>query len=606
MQADPYGMGTIPLTPCSESEQSRPKNLPQKQLCRFDGLAIISLVLRRKVCVEESGPLSMNASEVFVKALKREGVEYIFGVPGEENIDLLEAIRKSGIRFVLTRHEQGAGFMADVYGRLTGKAGVCLSTIGPGACNLVTPVADAFLDRSPLVAITGQADTMRMHKESHQFVDVVSMLRPITKWNTSITRADMTAEAVRKAFKLAEAEKPGATHLEFPEDVAVETCRRPEFFEVRKVRRPAADYKAVDRAMELILKAKRPLILAGNGAIRKRATKQLRIFLEKTGLAVCNTFMGKGVAGFQYQRNLFTIGLQSRDHVVCAIEEADLVISVGYDLVEYSPRFWNPDGGKTIIHIDFEPAEVDYSYRPEVELVGDIAGSLWALNELIDDSIDRKKGDFALKHRKLILKDMNAHKNSTSFPLKPQKILHDVRSVLADEDILISDVGAHKMWIARNYTVREPNSCLISNGFASMGFALPGGIAARLVHPDRRVLTISGDAGLMMNIQELETAVRLGTPTVNMVWSDGTLGLIEWKQKSRYGHAFGTRFENPDWQALARSFGARGISVKRGDDLRSVLTRAFKYKTPVIIDVPVDYSENVKLTKRLGATVCPV
>lgn len=326
----------------------------------------------------------MNASELFVKALENEGVQFIFGVPGEENIDFLEAVRKSKIKFILTCHEQGAGFMADVYGRLSGKAGVCLSTIGPGATNLITPIADAFLDRSPLVAITGQADTLRMHKESHQFIDVVAMLRPIVKWNSSISSPDMVAEAVRKAFKLAEAEKPGSTHIEFPEDVAQEECHNKTLMEVRKVRRPSPDYKAVDQAFDLIKRGKKPLVLAGNGAIRKRATKQLRHFLEKTNFAVCNTFMGKGAAGYEYENNLYTIGLQSRDHVTCAFEEADLIIVVGYDLVEYSPSFWNPNGDKKIIHIDFTPAEVDYHYKPDVELVADVAGSLWELNERID------------------------------------------------------------------------------------------------------------------------------------------------------------------------------------------------------------------------------
>lgn len=548
----------------------------------------------------------MNASELFVKALENEGVQFVFGVPGEENIDFLEAVRKSNINFILTRHEQGAGFMADVYGRLSGKAGVCLSTIGPGATNLITPIADAFLDRSPLVAITGQADTLRMHKESHQFIDVVAMLRPIVKWNTSISHPDMVAEAVRKAFKLAEAEKPGSTHIEFPEDVADEECPNGSLLEARKVRRPSPDYKAVDQAFELIKKAKKPLILAGNGAIRKRATKQLRILLEKTNFAVCNTFMGKGAAGHEYENNLYTIGLQSRDHVTCAFEEADLIIVVGYDLVEYSPSFWNPDGDKKIIHIDFTPAEVDSHYKPSVELVGDVAGSLWELNERIDDRFDRSRGSYAQKFRKEILDDINQHNDSTSFPLKPQKILYDVRQVLADDDIVISDVGAHKIWIARNYIVHEPNTCIISNGFASMGIAVPGGIAAKLLYPDKKILTISGDAGFMMNVQELETAVRLKANTVNMIWSDGTLGLIEWKQENKFGQAFGTRFDNPDWIKLAESMGAVGMELKEGVSLPALLNKAFACDRPVILNVPVDYTENIKLTERLGALVCPV
>lgn len=547
----------------------------------------------------------MNASEVFVQALEREGVERIFGLPGEENIDFLEALRKSSIDFVLTRHEQGAGFMADIQGRLTGKAGVCLATIGPGATNLITPVADAYLDRSPLVAITGQADTLRMHKESHQYIDIVSMFRPITKWNTSISHPDMITEAVRKAFKVAESEKPGATHLEFPENIAEQPCLNPEFFDVRKVRRPGPDHKAIKEALQLIKKAKKPLVLAGNGAVRKRATKQLRLFLDKTGIPVCNSFMGKGAAGIKYKRNLYTIGLQTRDHVTCAIEESDLIITVGYDIVEYSPRFWNTEGNKTIIHIDFQPAEVDTWYRPAVEVVGDIAGSLWELNRQIDEKFDKSCGEYAAKHRKLILDDIHEYDDSSAFPFKPQKILHDIRQVLGDDDILISDVGAHKMWIARMYLVHAPNTCLLSNGFATMGIAVPGGIGAKLTCPERNVLTISGDGGFLMNAQELETAVRLGTPTVNMIWTDGTFGLIEWKQRTRFGHAFGTEFGNPDWVKMAESFGAVGIKVNAGDDLQEVLRSAFKMNRPVVIDCPVDYSENVKLTERLGKLVCP-
>lgn len=545
----------------------------------------------------------MKASKVFVKALENEGVKYIFGIPGEENIDFMEELRKSSIKFILTRHEQGAGFMADVYGRLTGKAGVCLATLGPGATNLVTPVADANLDRAPLVAITGQADTLRMHKESHQYIDIVSMFKPITKWNTSIGRPEYITEAVRKAFKVAEAEKPGATHLELPEDVAEENCKDPQFLDVRKVRRPAPDYKAVNMALELIRNAKRPIVIAGNGAIRKRATKQLRLFLEKTQFAVCNTFMAKGAASHGYKHNLLTVGLQSKDYVAVAISEADLVICVGYDIVEYAPQFWNPKGNKKIIHIDFEQGEVDHWFHPAVEMVGDIASSLWELNQLIDDSFSKETAKFAAKHRKNILKDQSQHNNSKSFPVKPQKILHDIRQVMNDEDILISDVGAHKMWISRMFQATEPNTCLIANGFASMGIALPGGIAAKIIYPKRNVVTISGDGGFLMNVQELETAVRLKTPTINIVWTDGTFGLIEWKQKNKYGHAFGTKFTNPDWVKMARTFGADGYKVKKGDNIQEVLKKAFKSKVPMVIDIPVDYSENVKLSKRLGKLV---
>ncbi len=549
----------------------------------------------------------MNASELFVKALENEGVRYIFGVPGEENIDFLEAVRKSDqLEFVLTRHEQGAGFMADVHGRLTGKAAVCLATIGPGATNLMTPVADAYLDRAPLVALTGQAELSRMHKESHQYIDVVKMFEPVTKWNTQITSPEMLAEAVRKAFKVAEAEKPGSTHLELPEDVAQSPATSERLFEVNRVRRPTGDHKAVTMAIDLLAKAKRPLVIAGNGAIRKRATAQLRRFLDLTGIPCCNTFMGKGAAGIRYAHNLYTIGLQSRDHVTCAIEEADLIVTVGYDIVEYAPKFWNPDGSKTVVHLDFLEAEVDQYYNPAVEVVGDLAGTLWEINERIGDLPETDRGSWALKHRERILADIHEHDDSTAYPFKPQKILHEIRSVLDAEDILISDVGAHKMWIARMYLVYHPNTCLISNGFATMGIAVPGGIAAKLIYPERKVMTISGDGGFMMNAQELETAVRLGTNTVNLIWTDGTFGLIEWHQQKKFGQAFGTRFSNPDWIEFARSHGAVGLKVEPGQSLRETLREAFTYDKPVVIDCPVDYSENIKLTERLGQLVCPI
>ena len=548
----------------------------------------------------------MNASELFVNCLKNEGVEYIFGLPGEENIAFLEAVRQSDIKFIVTRHEQTAAFMADVWGRLTGRAGVCLATIGPGATNLVTPIADAYLDRSPLVAITGQASTQRMHKESHQYINIVSMLHPITKWNTQLSRPEIISESVRKAFKIAETEKPGATHLEFPEDVAqmeaLDSCLPLSKF---KVRRPAADYKAITQAVDLIKAAKKPLILCGNGAIRKRASKQLKLFLDKVKIAVTNTFMAKGAANWDYPYNLLTIGLQSRDHVTCAFEESDLIIAIGYDLVEYSPSFWNKGKDKKVIHIDFTEAEVDEYYRPDVEIVADIAGALWELNQRFNGSTE-DKGSWAAKYRKVIMDDIHEYDNDTEFPAKPQKLVHDIRTVLGDEDILISDVGAHKMWIARMYTTKSPNSCIISNGFASMGISLPGAMAAKLLYPDRKVLAVCGDGGFMMNVQDLETAVRLKLPIVVMIWNDNGYGLIEWKQKNQYGHAFGTSVTNPDFVKLAESFGAIGMRVTKTEDIQDTLRKAFTADRPVIIEVPVDYRENIKLTEKLGKIVCPI
>ncbi len=548
----------------------------------------------------------MKASELFVQCLKNEGVEYIFGLPGEENIVFLEAVRQSDIKFILTRHEQTAAFMADVWGRLTGKAGVCLATIGPGATNLVTPIADAYLDRSPLVAITGQASTDRMHKESHQFIDIVSMLQPITKWNAQMNQPDIIAESVRKAFKLAEAEKPGSTHLELPENIAdmnVKDSCVP--LTTLKVRRPAADYKAIKQAVELIKSAKRPLILCGNGAIRKRASKQLKLFLDKINIAVCNTFMAKGAANSEYDYNLLTIGLQSRDHVSCAFDESDLIIAIGYDLVEYSPSFWNPGRDKKVIHIDFTEAEVDEYYHPEVEIVADIAGTLWELNEQFNGS-EEDKGAWAAKYRKLILDDIHEYDDDNAYPVKPQKLIHDIREVLDDDDILISDVGAHKMWIARMFVTKSPNSCLISNGFASMGIALPGAMAAKLIYPDRKVMAVCGDGGFLMNVQDLETAVRLNLPIVIFVWNDNGYGLIEWKQKNQYGHSFGTEVTNPDFVKLAESFGAVGMRIEKTEDVQDTLKKAFAVNKPVVVEVAVDYSENLKLTEKLGKIVCPI
>ena len=548
----------------------------------------------------------MNASELFVQCLKSEDVKCIFGLPGEENIAFLEALRQSDIKFITTRHEQSAAFMADIWGRLTGKAGVCLATLGPGATNLITAIGDAYLDRSPLVAITGQASMDRMHKESHQYIDIVSMFQPITKWNTTISSPEVIPESVHKAFKLAEAEKPGATHLELPEDVAAADVNGScSAMSRRKIRRPAVDHKAVAQAVEMIKASKKPLILCGNGAIRKRASKQLKLFLEKVRMAVTNTFMGKGAANWNYEYNLMTIGLQSRDHVTCAFEEADLIICIGYDLVEYSPSFWNPERNKKIIHIDFTEAEVDEYYHPEAELVADIAGTLWELNERFS-GVCEDKGAWAAKYHQLILDDINEYNDDTAFPVKPQKIVHEIREIMGDEDIVISDVGAHKLWIARMYIAHSPNSCLISNGLASMGIALPGAIAAKLLYPERKVMAVCGDGGFLMNVQELETAVRLNVPIVVLLWNDNGYGLIEWKQKNQFGHAFGTSITNPDFVKLAESFGAVGMRVEKTEDLPGMLAQAFASDKPVVMEIPVDYGENLKLTKKLGKLVCPL
>ena len=546
----------------------------------------------------------MKASDLFVRCLENEGVEYVFGLPGEENADFLLSLEQSSIRFVLCRHEQAAAFMADVYGRLTGRAGVCLATLGPGAANLVTGVANGNMDRSPLVVITGQADTRRLHKESHQNMDVVSMFEPITKWAAQIINPDSIPEMVRKAFKLAGTEKPGACHLELPEDIAkLEASTSPIPF--HKLRRPAPDEKILDQAMALLEGAEQPVILAGNGAVRKRASNQLRMFAERTGIPVLSTFMGKGAVSWNDPHSLFTVGLQAKDYATCALEEADLVVAVGYDLVEYHPRLWNTGREKKILHIDFLPAEVDEDYRVHVEINADVANALWQLNQRLGDAPPRFDLGRHAGTREAMLAEFHAHDDDTGSPIKPQKVLSDVRRFLDPEDVVLSDVGAHKMWIARCFQCEQPNTCLIPNGFCSMGFALPGAVAAKLVHPDRRVLAIAGDGGALMNIQDLETAKRLGTGIVVMVWEDGGYGLIEWKQEAEFDRHSNLAFDNPDWVALAESFGCRGIRCESAEDLAGCLENAFSVPdVPTLLVLPIDYRENLKLTERLGNIRC--
>ena len=548
----------------------------------------------------------MNAAELFVKCLEAEGVEYIFGVPGEENAHFMMALEDSSIQFVLTRHEQGAAFMADVYGRLTGKAGVCLGTLGPGASNLITGVADANMDRAPMIVITGQADSKRQHKESHQNMDVVAMFKPVTKWATPVINAHNIPEIVRKAFKLAENEKPGACHIELAEDIAdMEITGEP--LRSERLRRPVPDDSVVDRAMALIREAKQPVILAGNGAIRKRSSRQLRAFCDQTGIPVISTFMGKGAVDRRSPHSLFTIGLQAKDLVACAIDASDLVICIGYDLVEYHPRLWNGSGSRKIVHVDFLPAEVDENYHPDVEIVGDLAHTLWMFNQRVEH--EPAKFDVAQHKnvREQMLDDFATHKDdATEGKIRPQKVLWDVREVMRSEDVLLSDVGAHKMWIARYYQCDEPGTCLISNGFCTMGFALPGAMGAKMVHPDRRVLAICGDAGFMMNVQEMETARRLNLPIVAMVWEDHEYGLIAWKQETQFGKHTDLSFGNPDWMKLADAFGWQGHYVSNSVDLKDTLEKAFQSGEPSLVVVPIDYSENAKLTKRLGDIACPI
>jgi acetolactate synthase I/II/III large subunit len=543
----------------------------------------------------------MNTAELLVQCLENEGVEYIFGLPGEENIQLLEAVRNSSIQFVTTRHEQGAAFMADVYGRLTGKAGVCLSTLGPGATNLMTGVADANLDCAPLVAITGQVGTDRMYEGSHQYLDLVSMFAPVTKWSTQIVRPGNTPEIVRKAFRIAQSEKSGAVHIDLPENIAaMEVTGKPILLRPNSMTDPSP--KSIQQAAEVISRADNPLILVGNGVIRAQASKALTQFATELNIPVANTFMGKGVIPYQHPLALWAVGLQQRDYINCGFDRADLVIAVGYDLVEYSPKKWNPEGDIPIVHIAELAAEVDSSYIPEVEVLGDIADALHQI--LLQTNRKGKKVPYALELRDEIRADYERYAEDQEFPIKPQKLIYDLRSVMGKKDIVISDVGAHKMWMARHYHCDHPNTCLISNGFAAMGIAIPGAIAAKTVHPDRKVVAVTGDGGFMMNMQELETATRLGTAFVTLIFNDGGYGLIEWKQNIKFNQSAFVKFNNPDFVKLAESMGLIGYRISAVDELIPTLKTALEQSVPTIIDCPVDYRENMLFTQWAGELNC--
>jgi acetolactate synthase I/II/III large subunit len=537
-----------------------------------------------------------RASDVFVECLEAEGVKHVFGIPGEETLDLNESLADSSVEFVPVRHEQGGAYIADVYGRLTGHAGVCLGTLGPGAMNLVTAVADAFLDRAPLVALTGQADLERMHKESHQYIDVVEVMRPITKWNARLTDAAIIPEVVRKAFKVAESEKPGATHIELPEDVMgseVEAEPLPR----RKPVQPEPAARELLRAADLIRGALNPVALAGNGAVRAGAAPALREFVRATGIPVAETFMGKGLVEPEDPKALGSVGLQAGDYKMAGFEDADVVIAIGYDLVEQSPQTWNPARDKTIVCIDSLPAEIDEYFVPEVELVGDIYHVLSRLSEECRH-VPHSGGSQRL--RDVVLGRFEAAKDDDHFPMQPPRALYEIRRALGRDDILVSDVGLHKLWIGRMFPAYEPNTVLIANGLAGMGFAVPAAIAAKLVHPQRKVVAVNGDGGFLMNCQELETASRLKTPFVSVVWENRQYGSIVWKQDNKFGRHFGVDFTNPDFVGLAASFGLPAWRCESVDDFSRRLKEALALDVPSLIVVPIDYSIDVAISEELG------
>jgi len=554
-----------------------------------------------------------TAAHLLVDCLAAEGCEYVFSVPGEETMDILDALSDHRVvRHITTRHEQGAAFMADVYGRLTGRAAVAMGTLGPGATNLVTGIADAYLDRAPMVAITGQASSDKLHKEAHQVVDIVEMFEPVTKWNTRVERVEAIPEIVSKAFRVATLEKPGPTHVELPENLAamaVDDDLAP--LTPVKTYFPEPTDEAIAHAADLIAASQRPLVLAGNGVLRRRAAAELRAFARGLHVPVAVTFMGKGAIDDRSHLSLMAVGLQARDHVMSGFDRADLVICVGYDLVEYAPARWNPDGRKRIVHIDTQPAETDAQYRPEIELIGDVDGTLRRLLTAVQprgisgrDAGERHEARETLVHadlRNALLEDLAAGAASDAMPITPQRAIADLRAALDPDDIVVSDVGAHKVWVARLYQTYEPNTVIISNGFAAMGISVPGAIAAKLVHPDRKVVALCGDGGFLMNSQELETAKRIGANITVVVWRDDGYGLIDWKQRNEFGRPFGVEFGNPDFVAYAESFGIAGFRPSSAADLAATYRRALDVEGPALVEIPIDYRENLRLTERLGA-----
>jgi len=552
----------------------------------------------------------MKASDLFIRCLEAEGVEYIFGIPGEETSDLIMSLLDSKIKFVLVRHEQAAAFMADMYGRLTQKVGVCLSTLGPGATNLTTGVANANMDRSPILVITGQTDTDFLHKESHQNMDAVAMFKPMTKWRWSIRNADSIPEIVRRAFKIALEEKAGAVHLELPQDIAkMGSDIKP--IKTQQVLRSRPNEELIEKAANLILESKTPILLVGNGCIRGRPSLYVRKFVEKTGICSMNTFMAKGVISDKSDRHLHTIGIREADHASIAMREADLVIAIGYDLVEYSPKHWNGSLDKKIIHIDFTPAESDTYYPPTIEIAADIEYTMNAILEEIErirkqdetEEEEEKQRQYRIPHsdppelfktiKREIVWRLERYKNDFSYPIKPEKLVLDVRDALDESDIVISDVGVHKLWIAKIYNTYTPNTCIVPNGFCSMGFALPAAIAAQLVDPSHKIVAMCGDGGFLMNVQEIETAVRLRLPIIVIVWCDYDYGMISLKQIYEFGRSAFTKFNNPNFVKLAESFGAIGYNVRSTEEFSKVLVKAKMSKSsPVIISIDVDYSRN--------------
>ena len=535
----------------------------------------------------------MKASDLFIKALENEGVEYIFGLPGEENLDFLDSLRNSNIKFILTRHEQGAGFMAATYGRITGKTGVCLATLGPGATNFVTCAAYAQLGAMPMLMITGQKPINSSKQGRFQIIDTVRMMEPLTKSTKQIVNGGVIPSLVRNAFRIAEEERPGAVHLELPEDIAREEVKNWHIFPIHDIRRPDADQKAIEQAIAMIKKSKRPLVLIGAGANRKKLFKPLKQFIDKAKIPFFNTQMGKGVVSCESPFFLGTAALSVGDAVHRAVSKSDLIINVGHDVVEKPPFFMHKDKQK-VIHINFNSAQVDEVYFPQVEVIGDIATSLVSLAESLPDDLHNHV-DELLAVREQIKEDIHSLDYSESFPMLPQRIIADVRRVMPKDGIIALDNGMYKLWFARHYHAFKPNTVLLDNALATMGAGLPSAMMCSLLYPEKKVMAICGDGGFMMNSQELETAMRLKLSLVILIITDNAFGMIRWKQEGQGLEDFGLEYNNPDFVKYAESYGAIGHRVNKASELEPLLIQCFKKGNIHIIEAPIDYSENKKL-----------
>ncbi len=542
---------------------------------------------------------SRTTAELIVQCLENEGVTHVFGIPGEENIRFTEAVSRSSIEYVLTRHEQGASFMAEVYGRLTGRAGVCSATLGPGAINLLLGVADATTNSTPLVAISAQVGMGRSYKESHQSVDLVSMFEPATKWSALIATPSAVPEMVRKAFKLAQTERPGAVYLAVPEDVEAAACPQGSSPLPVNVPRPEDPSTAqLERAAEILSSARNPILLAGHGAARGEAADAVRRFAESLEIPVATTFHCKGVIPDDHRLALGAVGFMRHDYVNFGFDRADVIVAAGYELQEFDPVRINPSGDTKIIHIHRFPAEVDAHYDVAVGLQADIGRSLDALADRVTRDHPPSPGPERI--RELLFGELDGGLADDRFPLAPARIVADTRAAMKSDDIVLVDTGALKMWMARLYPTYEPNTCLISNGLSTMAWTVPGAIAAKIARPAAKVLVATGDGAFLMNSQEIETALRVGTPMVILIWDDNAYGLISWKMDLEIGHNVETHFGNPDFVAYAESFGAKGYRITAAADLLPTLRTALADDTVSVIDCPVDYSANSALIAALG------